>query len=125
MSVRYTPRIAAAAGCSTEFSGQNAAEVVEKIMRSSTIRDKLGLNALAGEILHGLKLGKAQPAERGLTRTLNVCWQAMQTVPQAEKGIQNPLRKSTILLEYGQDDMPDVEWEWLKAHEEKFEPVKI
>lgn len=119
MTAIYYPYVAASIGASSRFEAGNAAEVVEKIISSNGMREKLGLNGTAGYYLHGLKLEKAQRSETGLERKLLIQWQAMQTVPQARAGEQNPIQTKTVYLQRGADDEPESAWEWVKDEQGK------
>jgi hypothetical protein len=112
MTAIYTPHVSGAS--STTFEAENAAEVAEKIMRSNRMRELLGLNGLAGYNLHGLALEKAVSTKDGLTRELVIQWQAMQELPQEQKGEHNPIETKTVYMEHGIDNMPETEWQWVK-----------
>ena len=113
MSASYSPKVSSASGVSMSFQGETAADVVEQILKSSLMRERLGLNGLAGYYLHGLELGKASHDGRSLGRDLTIQWQAMQTVQQAQAGQHNPIEARHVRLERGTDDAPDVEWVWV------------
>lgn len=120
LHITYTPYVPAAFGCSSEFSGDSAADVAEKVMRSDRMRRLLDLDGLAGRILHRLELSKAERVSGQMQRTLTVWWQAMQTVPQERAGTVNPVIKRTVLLQKGHDNDPDAEWIWTEQ-----EPGKL
>lgn len=110
----YTPFVPAANGSSSDFTGATAAEVAEAVLRSNSMRERLGLNATAGYRLHGLELGAAVDTKDGLTRVLTILWQALPTLPQELAGKTPPIERRTIYLQHGiDDDMPDQAWTWV------------